>query len=437
MTRSRTAAGRPGRGLLLVLAGVVALAGSVSPAPASAQQPFTAAAGERRVPKFFGGIVPDGARRAAGPRAHIAAGALPYQGGPVMHSNRTVLIFWEPSGSGLSFDPGYMALIERFLGDVAAASHATTNVYSLSGQYHDDSGPAAYASSYGGAVLDTAPLPANGCVEPPVTGPAWAYCLSDSQYESEIIRVIHADRLPIGPGVIYFMVTPDGLGSCEDSGPQNCALGGSASGSYCGYHSSTPDGEVLYALIPYNAVSGHCQSDNPRPNSSTADPTISTLSHEHNETVTDPLGNGWIDTQGHENGDLCITAYGGDLGGTGATVFNEQINGSPYYLQEEYSDMDAGCRPRARPDTAGIRERTVARGIRFTGRGSAPGARIASYDWFFSDGRTAHGATVVHRFGRAGRYLVGLRVVDSNGNYGYATSRVSVRVLRRAARRGS
>ena len=56
----------------------------------------------------------------------------------------------------------------------------------------------------------------------------------------------------------------------------------------------TPIG-LLYAVIPYNAVPGHCQSDNPRPNSSTADPALSTLSHEHIETVTDPDGDAWTD----------------------------------------------------------------------------------------------------------------------------------------------
>ena len=71
-------------------------------------------------------------------------------------------------------------------------------------------------------------------------------------------------------------------------------------------------------MIPYNAVTGHCQSGNPRPNASTADPAISTISHEHNESVTDPLGNAWVDSSGDEIADLCITSYGPALGGTGA-----------------------------------------------------------------------------------------------------------------------
>ena len=61
------------------------------------------------------GAVPDlpNVHVARPPVAHIAN--LPYGGGPVLHSNRTHLIFWQPAGSGMTFDPGYKALIERFL----------------------------------------------------------------------------------------------------------------------------------------------------------------------------------------------------------------------------------------------------------------------------------------------------------------------------------
>ena len=183
-----------------------------------------------------------------GPQAHEAN--LPYGGGPVLHSNRTHLIFWQPQGSGLTYDPGYEALIDRFLQNVAAASHSQSNVYALTGQYSDGHGPATYASTYGGAVLATDRLPHNGCAEPPVIGPGWTVCLIDSQLVAEIERVIHADHLPTGPSDVYFLVTPRGLGSCTDSGSTNCALGGSVNG-YCGYHSQSPDGLVLYAVIPY------------------------------------------------------------------------------------------------------------------------------------------------------------------------------------------
>ena len=374
-----------------------------------------------------------------GAHPHIApiqqAADLPYNGGRVLHSNRAHPIFWEPAGSGLTFDPGYESLIETFLIDVAADSHKTTNVYSLSGQYTDGSGPAAYDSTYVGAVVDTDPLPANGCTEPP-TGPGWTVCLTDSQLKSEIEHVVAADNLPTTNRDVYFIITPDGFGSCTDTGSSSCALGGSENG-YCGYHSETPNG-IVYAVIPYNAVPGHCQSNNPRPNSSTADPTISTISHEHNEMVTDPDGNAWIDARGEEDGDLCLTKFGPTLAGAGGmssaggdgSRWNEAIHGGHFFLQEEWSDADGGCEPRAKPDAVSFGQARAPRQVRlvsFNGRGSDPQGQIVSFEWYFGDGRTAFGRRVSHTFKIPGAYRVMLRATDSWGNCAYAGRTIRIK----------
>jgi PKD domain len=364
-------------------------------------------------------------------QAHLTAHRenLPYGGGPVLHSNRTHVIFWAPAGSTLAFEPGYQSLVETFLIDVAGDSHKTSNVYGLSGQYADDHGPAAYDSVYGGSVVATDPLPPNGCSEP-VTGPGWSVCMTDEQLESEIQRVIAADHLPTTDRDVYFIVTPNGLGSCTDSSSTSCALGGSASG-YCGYHSNTNSG-ILYAVIPYNAVPGHCQSNNPRPNSSPADPTISTISHEHNEMVTDPNGDAWIDSGGEEDGDLCLTSFGPSLSGLGATAWNETIHGGHFFLQEEWSNASSACQPRAKPDTVSFgtaRRPGRARSVSFTAHGSDPEGRIVGYQWFFGDNHAGGGRRVSHTFRTPGSYRVMLRSTDSWGNWAFAsrTIRISAR----------
>jgi hypothetical protein len=38
------------------------------------------------------------------------------------------------------------------------------------------------------------------------------------------------------------------------------------------------------------------------------------VSHEHNEAITDPLGNAWYDLVGYENIDKCAWNFGSQLG---------------------------------------------------------------------------------------------------------------------------
>lgn len=381
---------------------VLAVAVGLIPAPAAGATPVA-------------GLTPDLWHA----RAHAAAGAnLPYNGGPVLHSNRTHLIFWQPSGSGLTFEPGYIPLFAGFLANVAADSHRSSNPYGLTGQYTDSGGPATYDSTYGGSVLDQDPLPANGCLEPPVTGPGWTVCLTDNQLAAEIEHVVAVDHLPATSRDLYFLVTPKGLGSCIDSGSTSCALGGELSG-YCGYHSQTSDGQILYGVIPYNAVPGHCQSDHPRPNGNPADPALSTLSHEHSELITDPADDAWIDSSGNEDGDLCITQFGPAIGGSGDAAYNELIHGGRYYLQEEWSNADGSCQPRARAGVASFSLRRLRgrRRVALSGRAAAPDRTIVSYRWAFGDGHGGSGREVTHRFARAGAYTVVLRATDSWGNW--------------------
>lgn len=372
--------------------------------------------------KSIAGIVRDlhgSARASGGPSAHAAN--LPYGGGPVLHSNRTHVIFWQPSGSGLSYDPGYESLVEGFLANVAAASHNPGNVYGLTGQYRDAHGPAAYASTYAGAVVATDPLPANGCTEPPAIGPGWGVCLTDSQLTAEIEHVVRSDRLPTGSSDVYFLATPNGFGSCTDASSTSCALGGSVNG-YCAYHSQTSDGLVLYAVIPYNAVPGHCHASNPRPNSSSADPTLSAISHEQSEMITDPEDDAWVDSSGNENGDLCQPDFGPVIGGSGQTAWNEEINGGHYFLQEEWSNVDGACEPRAKPDSVSFKAVLLpARpwSISFSAHAAAPHGAIVAYSWFFGDGRAGRRRDVTHRYSHPGSYRVVLRTTDSWGNWAF------------------
>jgi hypothetical protein len=376
------------------------------------------------------------------PRVVAHAANVSWCGGPVMHSSRVHLIFWQPAGSGLSFDQGYEQVMETFVQRLVAADRSTGNVFGLMGQYGDATGPAAYDFSVGGAIVDTDPLPTGSdstCSEPlpPPLGtgpPGWNACVDDSAIQTEILRVIRAHGLPTGLKDVYVMITPSGLGSCFDEGPSDCADGGDENSGYCGYHSATGNPGAIYAVIPYNAVQGHCQSTNPRPNHSTADPAISTISHELAESATDPLGDAWIDDSGNEIADLCITSYGRALGGSGSGRYDEVIDGGHYWIQELWSNVSHACEPAAKPDRASfsvaarVDGRHGAVAVTFAAHATDPQGRIVTYTWTYGDGRESGSgrSRVTHMFARRGSYTVLLRTTDSWGNWTFSTRRVRV-----------
>jgi hypothetical protein len=258
---------------------------------------------------------------------------LTFHGGPVMHTNTTFAIYWVPSGYSVS--SSYEGLLNQFLGDVAADSGKSSNVYFSDTQYYDSTnGNILYSSTFAAAneIVDTNPFPASGCSDRYTS-----ICLTDAQLRTEIDNLIAAKGLPRGLGTMYFIFTPRNVGSCFGS---SCAFT-----YFCAYHSSFGSGSnvTLYANMPYAAwVPAACGSGQ-SPNNDDADSTISVVSHEHNETITDPLGNAWYDRRGQEDGDKCAWNFGSALGSTSSGSYNQVINSHTYYVQQEWSNYSSGC----------------------------------------------------------------------------------------------
>jgi hypothetical protein len=260
----------------------------------------------------------------------LGAGQLTYHGGPVQHTNTTYAIYWVPAGYSVSSD--YTTVINRFFTDVAADSGKTSNVYYSDTQYSDGAGKISYSSAFAGSVVDTNPFPASGCTD---TVAETTVCLSDAQIQAEVQRVAAAQGWPQNLGTEFFMFTAKNVGSCSDS--SHCSFS-----YYCAYHSNIGNGS-LYANMPYSdTVPADCDAGQ-HPNGSDADATLNVTSHEHNETITDPLGTAWWDRAGYENGDKCAWKFGTQLGSTSSGSYNQLINGHPYELQMEYSNARRGC----------------------------------------------------------------------------------------------
>jgi hypothetical protein len=290
---------------------------------------------------------------AAGPARTPILGVVPHTGSqlaPAPHMLSTAIHAAGPTN--LTFDASYQNVINQYFTDVAHDSAGTQNVYSVATQYYDNPGPVhiQYQSTFGGSYVDKDPLPANGCddgVDP--------YCLTDQQLQDEIQTVLTAKGWHGGLDHVFFLMTPNGVGSCVDAFPDQCSTN-----AFCAYHSAFVDSsseDVIYANEPYEGPYPGCTDPTQGfPSDIDADTTVNTISHEHNESITDPQGDAWLanDGNGDESADLCAYGFGTALGGTpGVDAYNQVINGHHYDLQQEYSNLDNGCiqRPGGTPSS--------------------------------------------------------------------------------------
>lgn len=405
------------------------------------------------------------AQHASGSIGFSSNGNLDYHGGQVLHSSAPYLIIWDPTGTGIS--AASRALFERYFTDVAADSGAATNVYAVDRQFTDATGFADYRQTFSSAtqaIPDTQKYPARDTANCPDVAATYPKCLTDGQLQAEITRLIAADGLPQGTGAnapIYFVVTPSTVNVCADS--TSCA-----DTTFCAYHSSYVNvgSDVLYSTIPM-FFSGASPAQNPKacqfdhnalpqePNADPADIAIKYLSHEDNETITDPLGTGWWDSNGgNEDGDNC-TAFGTlapangtnpnaflpTLGGSAAsgTLFNQFINSNQYYIQSEWSNGEVNCemRPTASSITPTFTTPSgplyVSGSIGFDPTASTSAGGYTSVTWDFGDGSapsfsagSSAPAAVSHTYTTPGTHAVRLTLVDSGGNLATVSHSITV-----------
>ena len=300
----------------------------------------------------------------------------------------------------------------------------------MSAQYNDADGEFAnYESHFGGVLVDTDPYPANGCAQAPI-------CLTDKQLRDELVKYIEANGLPTDLTHEYFILTPPGVESCFEAAGNSCSAG-TAHPEYCSYHGYIPPGEgvIIYADNPF--LSGTICDDGNHPNGTTSDATISGgLSHEHNESLTDPEPNtGWTDfatgeTTGFEEADKCRTfeeasEFGTPLGiAPNGAKYNQVVNGDLYWYQQEWSNDGDACLQRltlgdSQPTASFTAETRETKATLNASESTAPGG-VAEYDWQFNDPRgsvpveTTRPA-VSHTFSEPGVYTVALTVFAANG----------------------
>jgi PKD domain/IPT/TIG domain len=349
---------------------------------------------------------------------------LDYNGGPVMASNTNYAFYWDPSG-GAAYPSDYQPGINQYLTDLAHDSGGRQNVDSVSTQYNDATGAFAnYESEFGGAIVDTDPYPANGCTRATI-------CLTDEQIRTELAHYVIAHGLPHDLAHEYFLLTPPGVQSCFEAAGRECSAGSTAP-AYCAYHGNGQIGEteLIYADDPYVTGNPGCDDGN-HPNGSSSDGALEGgLSHEHNESITDPEpNNAWTDIggSGGEIGDKCSEDLGSPLGSApNGASYNQVINEHLYWYQEEWSNQSNQCLQRltfngAEPTAMFTSQAGAGNEISFDASGSTAPGGVARYNWQFNDGPglstpvESTAPTVSHTFAKAGIYLVALTVFAADG----------------------
>lgn len=369
---------------------------------------------------------------------------MDYNGGPVMPSNTDYMVMWSPGGLG-AYPAGYVDGLATYFKDLAHDSGGHQNVDSTSAQYQDLTGAfAQYKVTFGGVLLDTNPYPPSEC---PADAPVTA-CLTDPQIQTELTNLVTSRGLPTDLSHEYYLLPPPNVETCFNNDPtQNfgfCSAGEPRNiAGFCAYHQNTSLSPMLiYSDNPFDATNPRCQDGN-YPNGLISDGEINGgLSHEHNESITDPLPNdAWTNgagaNQGEENGDQCVRQYGTPLGtAPNGAKYNQVINGHFYWYQEEWSNQTHSCLQRLTPSVArphAVFAVTAGSGLtlNFDARGSSAPGGVAEYVWQFND---AFGAQTVeqttpqisHTFPSAGAYSVGLTIMakdgTSTGNGGIVTT---------------
>jgi hypothetical protein len=365
---------------------------------------------------------------------------LDYSGGPVMTSNTNYALYWSPTGAG-AYPPEFISGVNTYLKDLEHDSGGHQNVDSVASQYDNATGEfVKYESKFGGQLLDEEAYPANGCTRAP-------RCLTDEQIQKELVRFISEEHLPTGLNHEYFVLTPEGVESCFEAAGDACSANVTSPSfqKYCAYHSNIPlagGGEIIYANDPF--VNGkNCDKKEHHINGPSDSALFGGLSHEYNESLTDPEPNSaWTDfggsgeETGYEIGDKCrtfepVSEFGTPLGEVTVEgkklTYNQEVNGHKYWYQQEWSNKGNKCLQRLTFEASEAPNATFTNAalggneVKFDAKGSTEGTNVR-YSWQFNDAGALEPKTIEttaltlnNLFPSAGTYTVALTVFKPDG----------------------
>jgi hypothetical protein len=194
---------------------------------------------------------------------------------------------------------------------------------------------------------------------PTTNAPKAGDVVSPNRMANLVEAGFESGALTYDPNTLYMIFTGSGVD-----------LGGGFSSeglSYCAWHSAylRDNGQIVqFSAMPYDA---DYNPDHPSANGYIctyltkgvnrdlgAEATISAMTHETEETATDPVSQwggkyfyGWIDAFGEENADKCAYTYGRTLVLNDSDYWNVLLAGKKFLVQQQWINgtaLQQGCR---------------------------------------------------------------------------------------------
>lgn len=159
--------------------------------------------------------------------------------------------------------------------------------------------------------------------------------LNDANIASIVSNALTTNSLPTDTNAVYFVLTSADVN--ETSG--FCT-------KYCGWHTrGTLNGQnIKYSFVGNSSrCPNSCEPQSVSPNDNPGvDGMASVISHELEETATDPNLNAWYDRRGAENADKCAWTFGTTYQVANGSVANMNLGGMNYLIQRNWVNASNG-----------------------------------------------------------------------------------------------
>lgn len=160
--------------------------------------------------------------------------------------------------------------------------------------------------------------------------------LTDSAIQRIVINAIQTMKVPLNSNAMYFVLT-----SADVTATSGLCT------TYCGWHTATSySGTILkYAYVgsPLRCPNACSYNQNITPNNNReADGMASIIMHEIAEMMTDPLFNGWYDSNYYENADKCAWTFGTKYTTANGAQANMRVGKRDFLIQQDWNNTTDG-----------------------------------------------------------------------------------------------